>query len=116
MYTGKRKTGEKKQMIMSQELNDLLNCSANSTISEADSISQDDLDNIEDDFSDRDDEASSSQENGSSASKGRELSVDYLENDLDIFQSVNDWDGIVICNFYYFSLLYFPLLYDLGLL
>ncbi|KAM1802118.1 hypothetical protein ACFX11_033628 [Malus domestica] len=92
MYTGKRKTGEKKKMIMSQEINDLLNCSANNTISEADSISQDDLANIEDDFSDRDDEASSSQENGSSASKGRELSVDYLENDLDIFQSVNDWD------------------------
>ncbi|PRQ42244.1 putative DNA helicase [Rosa chinensis] len=92
MYTGKRGKGEKKQMIISEEVNEALDSSSNSSMSEADCISEHDLDNIEDGNSDRYDEASSLQENGSSASKGRELSVDYLENDVDIFQSVNDWD------------------------
>lgn len=89
--------GEKKQMVMSQELNNVMD-SANGSISDEDNISQDDLDNFEDGYSDKD-EVDSSQENGSSASKGRELSVEYLENDIDIFQSVNDWDGIVIFKF-----------------
>lgn len=90
MYTGKRRMGEKKRMVMSQELNNVMD-SANGSISDEDNISQDDLDNFEDGYSDKD-EVDSSQENGSSASKGRELSVEYLENDIDIFQSVNDWD------------------------
>ncbi|PRQ26523.1 putative DNA helicase [Rosa chinensis] len=92
MYTGKRGKGEKKQMVISEEVNEALDSSSNSSMSEADCISEHDLDNIEDGNSNRYDEASSLQENGSSASKGRELSVDYLENDVDIFQSVNDWD------------------------
>lgn len=98
MYSGKRRTGVKKQTVMLQELNNVLATSATGSISEEDSISQDDLENIEDGYSDRG-EVNSSPENGSSASKGRKLSVEYLENDVDIFQSVNDWDGMKIWTF-----------------
>jgi hypothetical protein len=52
------------------------------------------LDNIEDSYSGRDDEVYSVKENGSIASKGKEMSVEYLENDVDIFQGVDDWDGM----------------------
>lgn len=101
MYTGKRGIGEMKQMIISEEVNEVLGSSSNSSMSEADCISENYLDNIEDGNSDRYDEANSFQENGLSASKGRELSVEYLENDVDIFQNVNDWDGkfiVVSCD------------------
>ena len=93
MYTGTRGKGDKKQVIISEEVLEVLDSSSCSSMSEADCISENDLDNIEDGNSDRYDEANSFQEKGSTASKGRELSVDYLENDVDVFQSVNDWDG-----------------------
>ncbi|XP_050380916.1 ATP-dependent DNA helicase Q-like SIM [Argentina anserina] len=92
MYTGKRGQSEKKQTIITEDVHQLLDSSSNSSMSEADCISENDMDNIEDDNSDRYDEANSFHENGPSTSKGRELSVDYLENDVDVFQSVNDWD------------------------
>ena len=93
MYMDKRGKGEKKQLITSEEVNEVLDSSSNSSVSEADCNSETELDNIEDGNYDRFDEANALQENGSSASKGRELSVDYLENEVDVFQSVDDWDG-----------------------
>ncbi|XP_004302399.1 PREDICTED: ATP-dependent DNA helicase Q-like SIM isoform X1 [Fragaria vesca subsp. vesca] len=92
MYMDKRGKGEKKQLITSEEVNEVLDSSSNSSVSEADCNSENELDNIEDGNYDRFDEANALQENGSSASKGRELSVDYLENEVDVFQSVDDWD------------------------
>ena len=93
MFMGRRGKGEKKQLITSKEVNEVLDSSSNSIMSEADCNSENDLENIEDGNYDRYDEANSLQEISSSASKGRELSVDYLENEVDVFQSVDDWDG-----------------------
>ena len=80
IYVRKRKTGEKKQTIVSEELDD--------TSYGSDSYE------IEDSYTGGDvDEVDSTEENGLTASKGKEMSVEYLENDVDVFQSVDDWDG-----------------------
>ncbi|KAM3704815.1 hypothetical protein ACJW31_03G034300 [Castanea mollissima] len=79
IYVRKRKTGEKKQTITSEELDD--------TSYGSDSYE------IEDSYTGGDvDEVDSMEENGLTASKGKEMSVEYLENDVDVFQSVDDWD------------------------
>ena len=88
-YVRKRKTGDKKQTIISEEFDDTSCGSDNCSISEAN-----DLNDIEDSYTDGDvDEVNSTKENGSIASKGKKMSVEYLENDVDVFQSVDDWDG-----------------------
>ncbi|KAL0005982.1 hypothetical protein SO802_013543 [Lithocarpus litseifolius] len=79
IYVRKRKTGEKKETIISEELDD--------TSYGSDSYE------IEDSYAGGDvDEVDSTEENGLTASKGKEMSVEYLENDVDVFQSVDDWD------------------------
>lgn len=92
----KIKTGEKKQHIFSQELGNASDTSVNTSISEQDDISETDLSDIEDGYYDRDDEVNSTKKNGSRATKGKEMSVEYLENEVDIYQSVDDWDGTKI--------------------
>lgn len=63
------------------------------------------MNNIEDSYSGRDDdEVYSMKENGSIGSKGKEMSVEYLENDVDIFQGVDDWDGMSLLFFFFFEL------------
>lgn len=80
VYVRKRKTGEKKQTIISEELDDK-------------SYGSDSYE-IEDSYTGGDvDEVDSTEENCLTASKGKEMSVEYLENDVDVFQSVDDWDG-----------------------
>ncbi|KAJ9681906.1 hypothetical protein PVL29_018003 [Vitis rotundifolia] len=95
VYT-KSKVGEKKQKIFSQDLDDASDdstSSADRSLSEADRMSPSDVENNGDGYSgENDDEANSSQENGSAASKQRQMSVEYLENEVDLFQSVDDWD------------------------
>lgn len=101
IYVRKRKSGDKKQTVISQELDDESDGSDSDSISEADRISPTDLNNIEDSYSGRDDdEVYSVKENGSIASKGKEMSVEYLENDVDIFQGVDDWDGTSLLFFF----------------
>ncbi|KAK7820090.1 atp-dependent dna helicase q-like sim [Quercus suber] len=79
IYVRKRKNGEKKQTIISEELDD--------------SSYGSDSYEIEDSYTGGDvDEVDSTEENGLTASKGKEMSVEYLENDVDVFQSVDDWD------------------------
>ena len=68
------------------------------------------MDYIEDSYSGRDDdEVYSVKENGSIASKGKEMSVEYLENDVDIFQGVDDWDGMSL--FLFFNKLFLDLVF-----
>lgn len=43
--------------------------------------------------SDDDDEVKSIEEHVSTASRGREMTVEYLESEADIFQNADDWDG-----------------------
>lgn len=83
VYARKRKAGEKQQRSFLH---------ASDGMSKADAISQDDMSDIEDGYSDRDDEVYSTKKNGSRISKGKEMSVEYLENEVDVFQSVDDWD------------------------
>lgn len=98
MYT-KRKVGEKKQKIISQELDDASDDSTSSadwSLSEADRMPPNDVQNKGIGyFWENDDEENSSLENGSAASKQRQMSVEYLENEVDLFPSVDDWDGTV---------------------
>lgn len=94
IYIRKRKTRDKKQTIMAQEVDDVSDVSDHASLSEADETSPNDLDDVEDSCSDRNDgEVYSTKENGSTASTGKEMSVEYLENDVDIFEGVDDWDG-----------------------
>ncbi|KAF4360895.1 hypothetical protein G4B88_016055, partial [Cannabis sativa] len=84
LYARKGKPGEKKQMIFPQEFSGSF-----VSILEADSISDNDLTDVEDGYSDRDDETNSTEHN---SAKGKEMSIEYLENEVDVFQSVDDWD------------------------
>ncbi|XP_037490998.1 ATP-dependent DNA helicase Q-like SIM isoform X3 [Jatropha curcas] len=77
IYARKKK---KKQSVFSEVLNDFSDSSDDNNMSDTDECS------------DLDDEVTLVEENGSTASEGKELSVEYLENDIDIFQSANDWD------------------------
>ncbi|XP_041022267.1 ATP-dependent DNA helicase Q-like SIM isoform X2 [Juglans microcarpa x Juglans regia] len=93
IYVRKRETGYKKQIIMSQELGGASDGPDISCIYKADGISRNDLNHTEDSNSDRDiDEPYSMKENGSTAMKGKEMSIEYLENDVDVFHGVDDWD------------------------
>uniref|UniRef100_A0A803PSS6 ATP-dependent DNA helicase n=1 Tax=Cannabis sativa TaxID=3483 RepID=A0A803PSS6_CANSA len=84
LYARKGKPGEKKQMIFPQEFSGSF-----VSILEADSISDNDLTDDEDGYSDRDDETNSTEHN---SAKGKQMSIEYLENEVDVFQSVDDWD------------------------
>ncbi|GAV86974.1 DEAD domain-containing protein/Helicase_C domain-containing protein [Cephalotus follicularis] len=93
IYTSQRKIGVKKEASISTAFEDRSNFFVNSSPIVADSPSSSDLDNIEDgDFNGDDDEVNSTKENGSTALKGKELSVEYLENDVDVLQTVDDCD------------------------
>ncbi|XP_062084800.1 ATP-dependent DNA helicase Q-like SIM isoform X2 [Humulus lupulus] len=83
-YARKGKPGEKKQMIFPLEFS-----GSSVSILEADAISDNDLTDVEDSYSDRDDETYSTEHNDA---KGKEMSIEYLENEVDVFQSVDDWD------------------------
>ena len=99
MYT-KRKVGEKKQKIISQELDDASDDSTSSadwSLSEADRMSPDDVHNNGIGyFAENDDQENSLLENGSAASKTRQMSVEYLENEVDLFPIVDDWPGTIL--------------------
>ncbi|XP_042993277.1 ATP-dependent DNA helicase Q-like SIM isoform X3 [Carya illinoinensis] len=93
IYVRKRKTGYKKQITMSEELGGASDGPDISCIYKADGISRNDQNHTEDSYSDRDiDEPYSMKENGSTAMKGKEMSIEYLENDVDVFHGVDDWD------------------------
>lgn len=53
------------------------------------------------DFVDTDDHdgLDSGEEDTQTASWGKVMSVEYLENDVDVFGSVDDWDGIYLISF-----------------
>ena len=98
MYT-KRKVGEKKQKIISQELDDASDDSTSSAgwnLSEADRMSPNDVQNNGIGyFGENDDQENSSLENGSAASKQRQMSVEYLKNEVDLFPIADDWPGTI---------------------
>ncbi|KAJ6775461.1 DNA HELICASE RECQ FAMILY MEMBER [Salix purpurea] len=76
-------------VVSGKEVDD---CSDNS-ISDGDVSSPNGMNRIEDDCCDvDDDELNLTKENGSTASREKEMSIEYLENDVDVFHTVDDWD------------------------
>ncbi|XP_022965576.1 ATP-dependent DNA helicase Q-like SIM [Cucurbita maxima] len=91
MYAGNRRSGNKKQTIISHKLDSVLHCSTDNSVREAYRKSSDDVEESDDSDSDRDD-IDSEEECLPTSSSGRTMSVEYLENEVDVFQSVDDWD------------------------
>ncbi|XP_022150824.1 ATP-dependent DNA helicase Q-like SIM [Momordica charantia] len=92
IYAENRRSSNKKQTAISQKLDSVLDCSTDNSLYETDKISPNDLEDIDDSDSDRDDEGDSAKECSPTTSEGRTMSVEYLENEVDVFQSVDDWD------------------------
>ncbi|KAK3200246.1 hypothetical protein Dsin_023661 [Dipteronia sinensis] len=91
IYIRKGKTSEKEKTSVLQELDDQSDSSASIGISGPDRISPNY--NIEDgNIDEDDDEVNSTMENVPNASWEEEMSVEYLENDVDVCQNVDDWD------------------------
>ncbi|XP_028770859.1 ATP-dependent DNA helicase Q-like SIM isoform X2 [Neltuma alba] len=91
LYGKKQKSVDKKKVFISEESPDVFISSDASGIREVDSLSPCDLDADQDDYSEGGINVLHSRST-SGAINGKELSVEYLENDIEIFQSVDDWD------------------------
>ncbi|KAF7805099.1 ATP-dependent DNA helicase Q-like SIM [Senna tora] len=91
IYGRKQKTDKKKNTFISEESQEVFNSSDASSISDTDSVSPYDLDDEQDDYVEGDLNVLHLKSTDGSI-KGKELSVEYLENDIDVFQSVDDWD------------------------
>lgn len=92
VYGRKQYTDENKKAFISNDLDDVSNSSDASRISDTDRDSPYDKDDYLDDYDDRDINIMDSG-NGKNITKGKELSVEFLENDIDDCQRVDDWDG-----------------------
>ncbi|XP_054801926.1 ATP-dependent DNA helicase Q-like SIM [Prosopis cineraria] len=91
LYGKKQKSDDKEKAFILKESPDVFINSDAGRISEVDCLSPCDLDGDQDDYSEGDISVLHSRcTNG--AINGRELSVEYLENDIEVFQSVDDWD------------------------
>ncbi|KAK4273443.1 hypothetical protein QN277_021845 [Acacia crassicarpa] len=91
LYGKTQKSVDKKKEFIPEESHDVFNSSDASRICEVDSLSPYDLDGDQDDYSEGDNSVLHSRSTSGSIN-GKELSVEYLENDIDVFQSVDDWD------------------------
>ncbi|XVF31366.1 hypothetical protein REPUB_Repub16aG0139600 [Reevesia pubescens] len=83
VYARKKRIGETKGTLISQEFHGQ---------SDSDHSSASDFNDIEDSDINKSDDENSTKENGSISSREKEMSVEYLENEIDVFQSVEDWD------------------------
>ncbi|KAJ6305917.1 hypothetical protein OIU78_021282 [Salix suchowensis] len=93
IYAGKKKSNEKKWSSIGEEVDDCSDNSTDNSISDGDVSSPNGMNRIEDDCCDvDDDELNLTKENGSAASREKEMSIEYLENDVDVFHTVDDWD------------------------
>ncbi|XP_021283335.1 ATP-dependent DNA helicase Q-like SIM [Herrania umbratica] len=81
LYARKKMIGEKKQALISQE-------------SDSDQSSASDLNDIEESDIDKSDNENSSKQNGSISSREKQMSVEYLENEVDIFPCVEYLDVV----------------------
>lgn len=79
---------------MSKDSDDVFSSSDASRISDTDGVSYD-VDDNQNDYGDRDINVMDSG-NTDNFIKGKELSVEFLEDDNDVCQSVDDWDGITL--------------------
>ncbi|KAJ6683047.1 ATP-DEPENDENT DNA HELICASE Q-LIKE SIM [Salix koriyanagi] len=93
IYAGKKKSNEKKWSSIGEDVDDCSDNSTDNSISDGDVSSPNGMNIIEDDCCDVDDDGLNlTKENGSTASREKEMSIEYLENDVDVFHTVDDWD------------------------
>ncbi|XP_052480031.1 ATP-dependent DNA helicase Q-like SIM [Gossypium raimondii] len=83
VYARKKKDDGMKQPLVSHESH----CP-----SDSDKFSGSGFNDIQNSDIEESDDESSEKENGSIPSRGRQMSVEYLENEVDVFQSAEDWD------------------------
>lgn len=87
----------RKNNLISPDLDDVTAISSSTSdcsIPELEALLENDVDNINDDaFSENDDEIGLPMRHSLPASKERELSVEFLEDESDLFQDVDDLDG-----------------------
>lgn len=86
-YVRKGTASEKKKTVIFPDLDDQSDSSSTCSTSGADRTSP--IYDLEDgDIDANNDKITSTRE--------KEMSVEYLENDVDIFRSVDDWDGTIL--------------------
>lgn len=109
IYTRKKRPDKKEHDVVFQDMehdSDSSTDTSNASIFDADKMSQIELDNVEDQsFSEKDDDVSSAKESQFPASDEKKLSVEYLEDECDLVQGVDDMDG----NILYFLDIFFGL-------
>jgi Werner syndrome ATP-dependent helicase len=81
--------GGNKKAFTSDEADDVSICS---DASDTDSVSSDNVDDNQDDYDERDISVMHSGNTGNHK-KRRKLTIEFLENDVDVFQSADDLDG-----------------------
>ncbi|KAG5541525.1 hypothetical protein RHGRI_021380 [Rhododendron griersonianum] len=96
IYTRKKRPDKKEHDVVFQDMehdSDSSTDTSNASIFDADKMSQIELDNVEDQsFSEKDDDVSSAKESRFPASEEKKLSVEYLEDECDLVQGVDDMD------------------------
>lgn len=70
-----------------------------SSTSDADEIIQNDLKNFKDEFDGKHAKGRSISTSSGTSRRKKELSVEYLEDELDVFQTGNDFDGTIAWSF-----------------
>ncbi|XP_045816261.1 ATP-dependent DNA helicase Q-like SIM isoform X1 [Trifolium pratense] len=80
--------GGNKKAFTSDEADDVSNCS---DASDTDSVSSDNVDDNQDDYDERDISSMHARNTGNHK-KRRKLTIEFLENDVDVFQSADDLD------------------------
>ncbi|XP_057732365.1 ATP-dependent DNA helicase Q-like SIM [Arachis stenosperma] len=91
VYGSKLNSNKNKKAFISKDSDDVSSSSGAAGISDNDDVSPYDVDNNHDDYGGRDVNVIHSG-NTDNLVKGKELSVEFLENDNDDCQSVDDWD------------------------
>lgn len=98
LYGNKQMSDGNKKVYIPEESHDVFSSSDATRFCEVDSRSPYDLDGDQDDLYEGD--IIASHPSTSDAINGDEMSVEYLENDIDVFQSVDDWDGSYLSAIY----------------
>ncbi|ESW16938.1 hypothetical protein PHAVU_007G196600 [Phaseolus vulgaris] len=91
VYGSKKNIDENEKVFISDDSDQLSNSSNASSNSDTDSVSPDDMDDNQDDYAYRDVNIMHAG-NTDDFLTGKELSIEFLENDIDTFQSVDNLD------------------------
>lgn len=96
IYTRKESSDKKEHDLGFQDMehdSDSSTDTSNASIFGADKMSQNELDNCEDHYFSENDDVSPAKESWLPASDENKLSIEYLEDECDLVQGVDDMDG-----------------------